>query len=372
MKSVKWFGLAIGLLILASIACGGGAAPPTQAPPTQAPPTQAPPTQAPPTEAPGETASLEIINNSNTDIWYLYVAPSSETDWGDDQLGATIVYAGESFTLTDIPYGTYDLLAEDSSHTEIERWMGVEINEDMTWTVIGTAGSTASLEIINASDTDIWYLYISPSSSTTWGDDQLGAHIIAAGERYTITDIPAGTYDLKAEDSNHNPIETWMGVEISGAMGWTVSGGEAFGQWAIEAAASSEYSTPDWSAMQATGEPDTSECGDFASAWASSTTGSIEWLELTYATPVIPRMINIHETQTPGFITRVEVIDLVAGYHIVWEGAPGEVADCPRIFSIPVTDIDFPIAGIRITLDLTNAPYWNEIDAVELIGTPAE
>lgn len=368
MKSFKWFGLAMGMLILATIACGGGTEAPTQAA-TEAP-TQAPPTEAPPTEE--GTASLEIINNSSTDIWYLYVAPSSDTDWGDDQLGANILYAGESFTLTDVPYGTYDLLVEDSSHNTIETWMGVDIYEDLTWEVFGTAGGTASLEIINASGTDIWYLYVSPSSSTTWGNDLLGANIIPTGESYVLSDIPAGTYDLMVEDSNHNPIETWMGVDIAGFPTWTVRGGGMIRQWASEAAASSEYGNPNWSAMQTTGEPDTAECGDYASAWASATTGDVEWLELAYATPVIPTEINIHETYTPGFIIRVEVIDLVAGYHVVWEGSPTNVNSCPRIFSILVPDIDFPVAGIRITLDQTNAPSWNEIDAVELVGIAAE
>jgi hypothetical protein len=140
-------------------------------------------------------------------------------------------------------------------------------------------------------------------------------------------------------------------------------------QWAIAADASSHWgSTDGWSAMQATGEPDTDECGDYETAWASSSSTGVDWLELFYATLVIPTQINIYETHSPGFIVEVEVIDEDDFYYTVWQGDPAPVDECPRIFSVAVTGIDFPVVGVRINLDQSDGGSWNEIDAVELVG----
>jgi hypothetical protein len=65
-------------------------------------------------------------------------------------------------------------------------------------------------------------------------------------------------------------------------------------QWASSATASSEYGNPDWAAHQATGAPDTPECGDLVSAWASYDQYTVEWLEVGYATPVVPSEVNIY------------------------------------------------------------------------------
>ncbi len=322
--------------------------------------------------------SLEIVNNSGQDIWFAYVSPSSSSEWGSDQLGANIIPNGESFTITGIAPGTYDLKAEDSSHNVIATEMGVDIQEDMTWTISGGEGGDTggegdlSLEIVNNSGVDVWFVYVSPSSSADWGDDRLGADVLNDGESFTITGLAADTYDLKAEDSSHNPLFVEMGVEIMQDMTWTLNpaAGSEGGQWAIDAVASSEFSNPRWAAIQATGAPDTTECGDMTTAWASATTSDGEWLELTYATPVIPTQINIYETYNPGYIIRVEVISTVSEYHVVWEGRPRVVQQCPYVFSVPVSGIDFPVAGIRITVDQENLGSWNEIDAVELVGQP--
>lgn len=143
-------------------------------------------------------------------------------------------------------------------------------------------------------------------------------------------------------------------------------------QWAVEAAASSEHGDPQWAARQATGEPNTSTCGDNTSAWAAAfadTDG--EWLELSYTQPVFPTEVRIYETYHPGGIVRVELISTVSEYITIWEGQPRAVEECPRVFSIPVSDVETPITGLRITLDQSVIGDWSEIDAVQLLGRPA-
>jgi hypothetical protein len=47
---------------------------------------------------------------------------------------------------------------------------------------------------------------------------------------------------------------------------------------------------------------------------------------------------------------------------------PGNT-DCPGVFVLEVEAIDFPIDTVTIYLDQTIGGGWNEIDAVELVGT---
>ena len=146
---------------------------------------------------------------------------------------------------------------------------------------------------------------------------------------------------------------------------------ETIRQWAITATASSEYSSPDWAAHQATGAPDTFECGDLITAWASYDGQSIEWLELGYAAPVFPTEVNIYETHSPTQIVKVELLDTSGSYHQVFTASP-QIVICPSILSVQVTDASYQAVGVRITVDQTQleAP-WNEIDAVELVGYAA-
>jgi len=139
-------------------------------------------------------------------------------------------------------------------------------------------------------------------------------------------------------------------------------------QWASQAFASSEYSNPDWAAFQATGAPDTDECGDLPTAWASFDPDTVEWLELSYDLPVTPTEINIYQTHTPDQVSRVELLDENGVYHEVYNAVP-IMTDCPYVLSIPVKGADYQAVGVKITNDQTviSVP-WNEIDAVELVG----
>jgi hypothetical protein len=145
--------------------------------------------------------------------------------------------------------------------------------------------------------------------------------------------------------------------------------GQLIDQWATSATASSEYGNPDWSAMQATGVPDTLECGDLPTAWASSESDTVEYLDLGYDIPVIPVEVNIVQTHSPNQVLFVDLLDTEGEYHPIYLGEPYEETECPYTLSILVEDADYQAVGMRITIDQSEVPApWNEIDAVELIG----
>jgi hypothetical protein len=139
-------------------------------------------------------------------------------------------------------------------------------------------------------------------------------------------------------------------------------------QWAASATASSEYGNPDWSAIQATGAPNTSTCGDLPTAWASANKNEFATLTLSYATPVIPTRVEIHQTYSPGSIVKVEVADGTGASSTIYEGQPNAIKECPHILIIPITGVATKVNTITVSIDQSVVGDWNEIDAVELIG----
>ncbi len=60
----------------------------------------------------------------------------------------------------------------------------------------------AEYEFTNTGEVEICELYLSPVGAEEWGPDQLGEATIAASETFTLTDVPAGTYDAKVVGCN--------------------------------------------------------------------------------------------------------------------------------------------------------------------------
>ena len=142
-------------------------------------------------------------------------------------------------------------------------------------------------------------------------------------------------------------------------------------QWASEASGSSQYGDDNWSFQQATGAPDTDGCGDIPTAWASSSSTGQDFLTLVYDTPVFVQQIDIYQTLNPGSIVSVDISTPEGQTMTLGNStdAPGNT-ECPGVFSVQVSGIDFPpINTVTINLDQTIGGSWNEIDAVELIGT---
>ncbi len=145
-------------------------------------------------------------------------------------------------------------------------------------------------------------------------------------------------------------------------------------QWASEAQASSSFDTESWAAFQAAGAPNTAECGDHPTAWASATSDSQEWINLYYPRPVYAVEINIYQTFNPDQVVSVDLIDLQGNYVNVYTAQPRKVeSPCPYVLSIPTAFSGVLAQGVHITIDQSIlGTGWNEIDAVEMIGAPGE
>jgi hypothetical protein len=140
-------------------------------------------------------------------------------------------------------------------------------------------------------------------------------------------------------------------------------------QWANSGSASSEFGISGWTAVQATGAPDTTECGDYSTAWASFYTDTVEWLELGYATPVYATEVVIYNTYNPSYVISVELKDTDGNYHTVYTATPAQKT-CPNNLTISIPKTAYLVTGVKITIDQTTLNSWSEIDAVQLTGTP--
>lgn len=123
-----------------------------------------------------------------------------------------------------------------------------------------------------------------------------------------------------------------------------------------------------WGEEQATGAPDTMQAGDIRTAWTTKQQNAgEEWLELTYGTAVPIAEVRVRETYNPGAVVKVTAIPERAFEIVLWEGedptkdAPGEL--------VVTVDAEVTSKVIRVYLDTRLKNGWNEIDAVELVGT---
>ncbi len=78
----------------------------------------------------------------------------------------------------------------------------------------GPAASTGIVQFANRSDISVYYLYLSPSSSSSWGPDQLGANVLSPGETFTLRGVPCGDVDYKLEGLGHTALLTRYGVPL--------------------------------------------------------------------------------------------------------------------------------------------------------------
>lgn len=224
------------VLMVASLACAlfettpqPAADTPIPPPPTatSAPATPVPTTEVPVTRTPPPTPTLrpkgtvlQVVNDSDQEIWYLYISQADAEEWGDDQLEADTIPPGGTFELTGVPDGIYDLQARNESDEVIRTAWELEVAGTTTWVVSAQAG----LEIINSSNTPIGKLYVSRVVDDTWGPDVLGGQIIPVGGSFFLEDLEVDAYDLRVEAANEDLIEIVYSVDFQGDAYWEVRG----------------------------------------------------------------------------------------------------------------------------------------------------
>jgi hypothetical protein len=166
---------------------------------------------------------LQVKNNLPQNVCYLYISAVTDTNWGNDVLGERTLISGEVDTY-EMDAGSWDIKAEDCSHTELYSVRGFAISSNTTLN-IGTANAsmrTVNLQVVNGSASTVCYLYISAADQQSWGADVLEERVLTAGET-DMYEISVGTWDFKAEDCDHKELMTLMQIPISDASTLTLT-----------------------------------------------------------------------------------------------------------------------------------------------------
>ncbi|MBN8634718.1 MAG: tetratricopeptide repeat protein [Anaerolineae bacterium] len=256
-------------------------------------------------------------------------------------------------------------------------------NRDVAWRFAGAAGDLVTItmvaEDVNELDPRV-FLYTADAFAVDGvelaeNDDSQDADFGVRNSRIADLTLPVtGEYVLVATcfvacDGDYTLLIEADATTIVEPTPPPVTTGDELRQWASSATATTEYTADAWSAMQASGAPDTTECADIRTAWASSDSRGVDSLTLTYAQAVVPTQINIYQTLGPGSITGVQVVT-VDGDVIDLPNSvdpPGNTP-CPGVFTVDVTGVTPLVSGVIVNLDQSIGQGWNEIDAVELVG----
>lgn len=155
-----------------------------------------------------DVAPFRVVNDTDTDICYMFIADVDQEDWGEDELGKwEIIDPSGGERIFFVEPGTYDLLAADCDSNTLEETYGVEIQAEDLWRVTGagpvggdepppSSGEDFTVSVVNEMIEDVCYVYISPAGTDTWGEDWLGeSDTIEVGETQDFF-VEAGSYDV--------------------------------------------------------------------------------------------------------------------------------------------------------------------------------
>ncbi|MGH7163676.1 MAG: hypothetical protein ACREID_09335, partial [Planctomycetota bacterium] len=148
---------------------------------------------------------------------------------------------------------------------------------------------------------------------------------------------------------------------------WSGREDDATVRTALQQAASQQEAVPSWHALKATGPPDAEPAQDHPNAWAArQPDGGLQWLELVYDPPRRASAVRIHEVNVPGGVAEVETVDESGTRRTVWRGV--DPTATPGLFEAAFPATSYRVRRVRIVLDTSRRPGWEEIDAVELAG----
>jgi hypothetical protein len=179
----------------------------------------------------GDKGSFLIVNSSAYTIQEVYISATASGDWGNNKLSQATIGAGSSHRIEGAPVGIYDTKIRTSTGlSAIKTGVTIVAGEVTTITCttadFSNTGTGASVTLSNQTSHTIWYFYVSRSTDTTWGSDELDSNeVISSGEFFTVSNLAAGTYDLKvstAKDSLYAE-KTVVALSADGSYTWTVT-----------------------------------------------------------------------------------------------------------------------------------------------------
>lgn len=175
--------LASAFLMALALSCGGGGSNPPPPPPE---------------------GHLQVYNGGNIAMWDLYVTPSVSSSWGADQLAPSKLVPGDSLTLLGLYPDFYDVEARFSDGS-LDRVYDVQIQDGVTTVLTMMNTGNGSVSVYNNSGLTISGIYLTLSTSSTWGPNQADLPLYNQ-QTLILTGVSPGTYDLKVTFSGGGSV----------------------------------------------------------------------------------------------------------------------------------------------------------------------
>ena len=172
----------------------------------------------------GETVTLTMeAMSGNLDAYLGLLTPDRETVLAEDDDGhrgtdSRIVYTfptTDTYAVIATRYNTIDGNTTGEYRLTAERH---GVNAAPTATPTATPRpQTVDLTIANTSGVTLCYIYISPTSDTTWGSDLLGTDGMLESGFFLTWAVQPGVYDVRVDDCTGNHLDQYY-IEVTGDM----------------------------------------------------------------------------------------------------------------------------------------------------------
>jgi len=162
---------------------------------------------------------IKIVNNSPDEVCYVLISSSESDEWGEDWLGGEETIASGASRTFDVPSGQHDIQLEDCNEAVMATGWAIDGNSTVT---VGDSRATSRLFVDNTSDTEVCYVFVSPSTGDDWGEDWMGENETIMAGRSRIFYVRPDTYDMMVRDCNDEVLSEQYEVDLSSDMTWTL------------------------------------------------------------------------------------------------------------------------------------------------------
>lgn len=141
--------------------------------------------------------SFDVVNASPRTIAAVFVSLSTDSNWGNDRLGAGVALRAGERSRINLPQGPCQwdvLVVYDDGRREAKQNQNLCAIDELRFagTQVRTVEGNPSFQLVNESGQTIDSVYASLSSESTWGNNRLGSGVtLEAGKGFQI-DLPSG------------------------------------------------------------------------------------------------------------------------------------------------------------------------------------
>ena len=186
--------------------------------------------------------TMTVANNTGYMGMSLFVSPASDPNWGPDRLEDAVLRSGRTITLNNVPASAnnrYDIRLVDEDDDSYTKWdVQIMPNQSVEFTFDdfdnSSSGQTAAtyngppVTIVNNTGYVIYYLYVSPATSDSWGEDRLAADQVIGNRETVSVRLPhaineVNKYDIMIVDSDGDTYSKYnVTLTANGTVTFTI------------------------------------------------------------------------------------------------------------------------------------------------------